>query len=210
MPTWDELFKQEEFRWKEPHPRIVELVPLFKKRGFHKIYDLGCGTGRHLVFLAREGFEVYGSDISETGLEYARRWLEQERLQAELKQSDMISIPYPDGFFDALISIFVIYHTTLDNMKRVIAEIHRVLRSGGLAFLTFPSKRSYRYGQGEEIEKDTFIPNVGPDAGIPHHFSDKEEIETLLKDFKLLEIKLKESIDEQGRRHSHWEVLAER
>lgn len=210
MPTWDELFKQEEFRWKEPYSRVIELAKLFKEKGFKKIYDLGCGTGRHLVYLAKEGFAVYGSDISETGLEYARRWLEQEELQAELKQSDMTTLPYPDAFFDALISIFVIYHATLDNMRKAIAEIHRVLRSGGLAFLTFPSKRSYRYGQGEEIEKDTFIPNVGPDAGIPHHFSDKEEIELLLGDFKILEIKLNEFISEHGRRHSHWEVLAER
>jgi len=63
MPTWDELFAQEEFRWKEPHERVVKLVPLLKGRGFHKIYDLGCGTGRHLGFLAHEGFEIYGSDI---------------------------------------------------------------------------------------------------------------------------------------------------
>jgi len=210
MSTWDELFKREEFRWQEPHQRVVEFVPLLKEGGFHRIYDLGCGTGRHLVFLAREGFEVHGTDISERGLEFASKWLKREGLQAELKQADMTSIPYPEGFFDAVISIYVIYHNTLANMKKTIAEIHRVLRPGGLALLTFISKNDYRYGDGNQIEPDTFAPSMGPDRGTPHHYSDRVEIEALLGQFHILRMDLEERVDEQGQKHSHWQVLAEK
>lgn len=207
---WDELFKREEFRWQEPHQRVVEFVPLLKERGLQRIYDLGCGTGRHLVFLAREGFEVCGSDISKTGLEFASAWLQREGLQAELKQADMTSIPYPRGFFDAVIGIYVIYHSTLANMRKAIAEIHRVLRPEGLALLTFISKNDYRYGNGTQIEPDTFVPNIGPDSGVPHHYSDRAEIEDLLDRFRILKIDLEERVDKQGQRHSHWQVLAEK
>ncbi len=210
MPTWDELFQQEEFRWREPHPAVVEFAKLLKARRLQRVLDLGCGTGRHLIYLAREGFEVHGTDISQTGLTYASQWLSQEGLVAELKQSDMTVIPYPDGFFDAIISIFVIYHGTVEAMSRAIAEIYRVLRCGGLALLTFISTRSYRYGRGEEIEPGTFIPDEGVDAGVPHHYSDREELEDLLKKFAILKMELVEKIDEQGRRHSHWEVVVER
>ncbi len=213
MPTWDELFKQGEFQQREPQPLVVEFAQLLKERGARRVLDLGCGTGRHLVSLAKEGFDVYGVDISETALAYARQWLNQEGLAAELKQSDMTALAYPDGFFDAVISIFVIHHGTVESMTKAIAEIYRVLKAGGLALLTFPSTRSYRYGHGQEIEPGTFIPDIGPDAGILHHYSDREELEDLLKRFTILKIELverTEKIDNQERRHSHWEVVAEK
>lgn len=213
MPSWDEIFKRGEFHRQEPHPLVVEFAQLLKERGARTVLDLGCGTGRHLAYLAQEGFNVYGADISETALEHARQWLNREDFTVELKQSDMTAIAYPDGFFDAVISIFVIYHSTVENMGKAIAEIYRVLKAGGLALLTFLSKRSYRYGNGKEIEPGTFIPDIGPDAGIPHHYSDLKELEDLLKRFTILKIELverTEKIDNQERRHSHWEVVVEK
>ena len=210
MPIWDELFKREEFRWREAHERVVEFAQLLRERSSWRILDLGCGTGRHLVYLAKEGFEPFGIDISPTGLEYARQWLEQEGLQAELKQSDMTEVPYPDGFFDGAISIHVIYHGTLEQMRKAIGEIHRTLKPGGLALLTFQSKRSYRYGRGREIEPNTFIPDIGEDRDVPHHYSDREELEKVLQAFTILEIELLEKLYESGHRSSHWEVLVEK
>jgi len=210
MPTWDELFKQEGFRPREPDHGVIRFAKLLKKKGLRRVLDLGCGAGRHLVYLAREGFEVHGIDIAETGLKYARQWLAKEGLTAEVKRSDMAEIPHPDRFFDAAISIAVIYHGTLEKMRRAIGELHRVLRPGGLALLQFKSKRSFRYGRGKEIEPDTFIPDIGEDAGIPHHYSDREEIEELLQDFAIWEINHMERIFKGGHHSSHWEVWVER
>jgi tellurite methyltransferase len=210
MPTWDELFKREEFRRREPYPRVSEFAQLLKERAARRVLDLGCGTGRHLILLAKEGFEVYGLDISPTGLEEARRWLEEEGLRAELKEGDMTSLPYPEGFFDGAISIHVIYHGTLEQMRKAIGELHRTLRPGGLALLTFQSRRSYRYGRGVELEPHTFAPDVGPDAGIPHHFSDLRELGELLEEFIVRELRLVERLHEDGERSSHWEALLER
>lgn len=210
MPTWDELFKRAEFRQEEPYHGVLRFAELLKERGLRRVLDLGCGAGRHLVYLAKEGFEVYGTDISATGLEHARRWLSAEGLKAELKRSDMSEIPYSDRFFDAMISLFVIYHGTLEKMRRAIAEVHRVLRPGGLALITFKSKRSFRYGRGEELEPDTFIPDIGEDSGVPHHYSDREELEELLQDFAIREINHMERISDLGYHSSYWEVWVER
>lgn len=210
MPTWDELFKQEKFRPREPDHGVVRFAKLLREKGARRVLDLGCGAGRHLVYLAKEGFEVHGIDISETGLEHARRWLAREGLTAALKRSDMTEIPYPEGFFDAVISVAVIYHGTLAQMRRAIGEVHRVLKPGGFALLQFKSKRSYRYGRGEEIEPDTFIPDTGEDAGVPHHYSDREEIEELLQKFTIRVINHMERIFEGGHHSGYWEVWVER
>jgi ubiquinone/menaquinone biosynthesis C-methylase UbiE len=94
-------------------------------------------------------------------------------------------------------------------MQSVVAEIQRVLKRGGIALVSLQSKRGYRYRCGEEIECDTFITNVGADAGVPHHYSDFAEIEKLFDRFVIRRVELEEHIEE-GNRHSHWQVVAEK
>jgi SAM-dependent methyltransferase len=209
MAKWNELFTQEDFLWKDPHEQVVALVPLLRRRGARRILDLGCGAGRHTVYLARGGFEVIATDIAENGLAHAREWLARENLQAELKHSDMIHIPYSAGSFDALISIYVIYHKTYSGMKRAVAEVHRILKAGGLALISLQSTRGWRYRQGKEIEPNTFILEKGADAGVPHHYSDLAEIADLFKRFIVRKVELEERLEENNR-HSHWQVLVEK
>jgi SAM-dependent methyltransferase len=209
VPTWNELFRQEEFRWKNPHEQVVALVPIMRERGARRVLDLGCGAGRHTVYLAREGFEVYGTDIAENGLAHTREWLARENLRAELKQSDISHVPHRADIFDAVISIYVIYHKTYAGMQHVVAEIHRVLKPSGLALISLQSSRGWRYGQGQEIEPNTFILTDGADAGVPHHYSDLAEITDLFKHFAVRKIELEERF-EGSNRHSHWQVLVEK
>lgn len=209
LSVWDELFKRGEFRWREPHEKVVGLVGTLRERGVHRVLDLGCGAGRHLIYLSQQGFQVHGIDIAETGLKHARRWLEEEGHTARLAMGDIARLPYAGGSFEALLSLYVIYHSTLDRMREAISEIHRVLQPGGLGLVTFLSTRSDRYGQGEEIAPNTFITSSGADSGTPHHFSDRAEVEELLADFARFEIELAETVD-HGHRHSHWQVLIER
>jgi ubiquinone/menaquinone biosynthesis C-methylase UbiE len=209
MPTWNELFTRDEFRWKNPHDQVVALVSILRERGARRVLDLGCGAGRHTVYLAREGFEVSATDIAENGLKLAREWLGRENLSAELKQSDISHIPYPSDFFDAVISIYVIYHKTYADMQQVVAEIHRVLKPGGIALISLQSSRSWRYGRGQEIEPNTFILMNGADAGVPHHYSNLAEIADLFKHYAIRKIEQEERFEESNR-HSHWQVLVEK
>jgi SAM-dependent methyltransferase len=189
---------------------VVSFVHELKRRGARCVLDLGFGAGRHVIYLAREGFEVCGIDISPRGLEYTRAWLLREGLHADLKLSDMTVIPYPDRCFDAVISTYVIHHNTLDNIRRCVAEMHRVLVPGGRILATVQSKRGYRHGKGQEIEPDTYIPDTGLDAGIPHHFFDKAGLRDLFAAFAIISLVLDEGLEEGKYLHSHWVVTVER
>ncbi|RLE71790.1 MAG: class I SAM-dependent methyltransferase, partial [Thermoprotei archaeon] len=68
MEVWDKVFERGEFSLLEPQPEVVELIPILKKRKAMRILELGCGAGRNLILLAREGFHVYGVDISRIAL----------------------------------------------------------------------------------------------------------------------------------------------
>jgi SAM-dependent methyltransferase len=190
MPVWDDLFKQGEFRWQEPDPRVVELTGLLKEKGPQRVLDLGCGSGRHLVYLAKHGLPSYGLDISEAGLELAHQRLEREGFgvgmhgrASLLVRSEMTLIPFRNGSFEGLIGIHVIQHQRLQGIRQTMREIRRVLCPGGLLFLTFPGRRDHRFGQGKELEPNTFIANAGPDSGVPHHYCNLAEIEELLGGF---------------------------
>jgi len=66
--------------------------------------------------------------------------------------------------------------------------MYRTLKNGGIVMTTFISTKSSEYGKGTEIEPNTVIPNSGPEAGVPHHFTDKEEVIRLMSAFKKIDL----------------------
>ena len=116
----------------EPHEDMPGIVQLLKDRGASTILDLGSGTGRHIVYLARNGLSVFGLDNSPEGIEATRQWLVEEGLDAGLRLQNMTErLPYGDSFFDAVISVQVIHHADIATIRRVVEEVRRVLKQGG-------------------------------------------------------------------------------
>ena len=77
--AWDKAFQEKGRIWTNPQEDILWLTKRWKKEGVKRILDLGCGTGRHAVYLAKNGFEVYGMDIAKTGIKIAKEWLKKEK-----------------------------------------------------------------------------------------------------------------------------------
>ena len=71
---WDKIFKQYGKFFTKPQEDILKIVRLFKKKGVKRVLDLGCGSGRHIVCLAKQGFKVYGIDIAPEGIKIAKNW----------------------------------------------------------------------------------------------------------------------------------------
>jgi len=85
MQKWNEAFKKQGRIFTEVQEDIPSVSELLKKRDAKRILDLGFGSGRHVVYLAGEGFDVHGIDISREGLRITRSWLEEKNLKASLK-----------------------------------------------------------------------------------------------------------------------------
>lgn len=208
MASWDDMFRAGHFRLEEPQEQVVKIVSALRENNVIRVCDLGCGPGRNLIFLADQGFEVYGVDISETALEMTRQKAAKLGLKVNLMKGDMTSLLFPDLFFDAVICVYVIYHGTLYSIKRTLLEIRRVLRPGGFVLVTFQTRRSHKYGSGKEIEPNTFVQQEPPELGIIHHFSDETEVRLLMEQFQILNVELEELSTKNGNQHSHWQVLA--
>jgi len=194
MPDWEKIFKEKGYVFVDFHPDILKLTTIFKNGDVKKILDIGCGTGRHIVHFSRQGFEVSGFDASQTALGLSMKWLKDEGLFADLSLSRMEEqFPYPDCFFDAVISIQVIHHNLMQDILASIREVERVLKIGGYLFITVPifgpkPENPEDDWNLHQVEDGTFIPQSGPESGIPHHYFTEEELHEVLRNFKILEM----------------------
>ncbi|MHA1769887.1 MAG: class I SAM-dependent methyltransferase [Candidatus Thorarchaeota archaeon] len=202
MPDWDEIFRTQGHLFREPHSEMPRLLSLFKKNNVRRVLDLGCGTGRHLVYFAGQGIEMYGTDSSLSALALAKEWIDEEGLSANVSEHRMEhDFPFDNGFFDAVISIQVIHHNLMREIRHTIREIHRVLRVGGLVFVSVPVLQTGPIPREidwhlEEVEDRTYVPQRGPESGIPHHYFTEQSLRSAFLAFDILDV----FIDDTGHR----------
>ncbi len=188
--AWNEIFKQEGKVFAEPHEDMAGIAQLLKGKGANTILDLGCGSGRHVIYLAQNGFTVSGLDNSPEGIAMTRQWLADEGLPADLRLQNMMErLPYQDAFFDAVISVQVIHHARLATIRNIVQEIGRILKKEGFIFITTPTLK-HEGETFEEIEPRTFIPLDGWEKGLPHHYFTPEELRVVFADFEVIDIHL--------------------
>ena len=95
--------------------------------------DLGCGTGTLTLLIKSRHHqaEVLGLDADPKVLEVARRKAARARLNVGLDHGMAFELPYPDAFFDRVISSLLFHHLMPENKERTLREVFRVLRPGG-------------------------------------------------------------------------------
>jgi len=172
-----------------------------------RVLDLGCGAGRHLIYMANQGFESHGIDISETGLNLTKDRLRKRNFEARIIKCNMNLLPYIDSCFDAVISLHTIYHQKIEEIRETISEIHRLLRKEGFLLVSFLSEKTYSCGKGVKVEENTFVGQEGVEKGVLHHFTDEEEIRRLFKSFKIVNMELRER-EVEGKLRSRWILIA--
>lgn len=209
--AWDWKRAAEPF-WLRPHEEVYRIMPELLARPGRRALDLGCGIGRHLVYLVENGFDVHGCDLSPDGVEACRQALEPMGLAGRVTVADMRQLPYGDAVFEVILAVHVLYHGTRADVVQALAEARRVLAPEGLLFVTFNDRSNSSYGRGVEVEPHTFVREEGLEAGIPHHYVDRTALLELLDGFVPLRLSLKsdEKLLAATGPSAHWSVLAAR
>jgi SAM-dependent methyltransferase len=115
-------------------PLDRELLARFASEvGTGPVYDLGCGPGQTTAFLHGLGAVVCGLDLSEELLREAR----QRHHQLKFEQGDMLALPLADASVAGVVAFYAIVHFSPHQLRRALAEIHRVLQPGGRLLLAF-------------------------------------------------------------------------
>ena len=109
-----------------------------------RVLDAGCGYGRNIVYLLREGAEVFALDQDAEGIEHVRRLSSslETGLPAENFQVGSIErMPFADGFADVVICSSVLHFARDEaHFRNMLADLWRVLRPGGMLFCRLGSR----------------------------------------------------------------------
>jgi SAM-dependent methyltransferase len=193
-PThWEKIYKTDPIVHPEPRPVVIRFTELLREHNLSSALDLGCGTGRHLVYMAKNGLHLTGTDNAPSGLSLTRQWLNEEGLRANLVLSDMRrSLPFASGFFDALVSTQVIHHALLSEVLGTAREIERVVRPGGMILVSVPARKAIMEDSPEQeiIEPNTFVPTSGSEKGLPHHLFTPEEFREAFPNFEVTNLQV--------------------
>ncbi len=140
--VWDASVRRGYDRWaaiydREANPLIALEEPVVREAlgevAGLAVLDLGCGTGRHSVWLANAGAAVTALDFSAGMLDEARTKPGAETVRFVVHDLHE-PLPFEEGSFDRVVSGLVLEH--LRELRTFFAEAHRVLRPGGRAVVS--------------------------------------------------------------------------
>ena len=118
--------------------RIEEVVGSFGPyRSNNRLLDVGCGTGSYLSAAASQGWDARGVEVSKSALEQARS------AGLNVFEGELGEASYPDAYFDVVTAVEVLEHVSAP--LELVREIARVLRPGGLFWITTPHIRGLSY-----------------------------------------------------------------
>ncbi len=133
---FEDLYETEEKMWWFAGMREISaaLLDEFSPKNIENILDIGCGTGLNLEWLKRYGAHeasIKGLDVEAVALSFCRA-----RGQHYLVQASATDLPFPDEYFDLVTSFDVLVQLPGESSdKQAIAEMHRILKPGGIAFV---------------------------------------------------------------------------
>ncbi|MFL0253166.1 class I SAM-dependent methyltransferase [Clostridium neuense] len=167
-------------------PFVIKANDTLLKHNCKKAIDLGCGNGRHSLYLNSLGFDVYASDIDCSKIIKNTKKLNLSNLT--IREHSFTAIPYDDDFFDVVLCTSTLHHAILSDIKQGINEVYRTLKPKSYFVFDFLSTLDTSYGIGTEIEKNTFIGSRTGEENIPHHYADENELKALLNNFSFANI----------------------
>lgn len=112
----------------------LELLFDIPQRG--RVLDVGCATGRSLLWYkrVRSDLEYYGIDVGDVK--------EQMPAFVHFCQGDAQTMSYSDEMFDFVVVRHLFEHVSLDERLNILKECYRVLKNGGVLFVLSPSEES--------------------------------------------------------------------
>jgi len=212
MTGWEKLWRDPEMvkLWDgfPPLPQVVEMEDRLEAEGGGRVLDIGCGLGRHTVYLAARGFEVTATDNAPTAIAACKENLAKADLQANLILAEMTDFPFPDGHFRGIVASHVIHHCYRADLERIIDSIAHKLAPRGYLVWAMPSTRHCHCGKGTEVEPGTWVDPNHQEGPLPHHYCTEAEVRELLHGYDILSMVEQETRVSEVGSHFHWRVLA--
>jgi len=186
---WSQVDKS---RWTRASDEFLPVALRWKELNKQTVLDIGCGRGRHSLFLAEMGFDVTATDISPEGIAQLEEEAKRRKLENKIQTlvCDMLEIPFKNDTFDCVLGFLSITHTDYAGLKKLVSKITDMLKKSGRIYVTFNSKNSPAFLEKSNVKIDdyTIIKTRGLEKDIPHTYLEYNDVIKLLVNFNILKV----------------------
>jgi len=194
---WGKRFNEEGKIWGEsPSKSAHYALELFLRHDIKSILVPGSGYGRNTKLFSSSGFDVVGIEISETADSFAKQFDPMSRFY----NGSVLDMSFDAAKYDA-IYCFNVLHLFRESERRLfLQECVGRLREQGLVFFTVFSDEEPSFGQGKEVERNTYESR----PGRPVHYFTEDDLREHFRDFEIIEMgTLQDPEDHGGQPHTH-------
>ena len=178
---WNTQFSKYNHIWGETPSKSAEIaLSLFRKHEVNKILVPGSGYGRNSKLFSTSGFEVTGIEISEEACALAQEY----DPATKLYNGSFLDDNLVQGRYQGIYCFNVLQLFLKPDRIGFVRKCAQLLSPQGLMFFTGISDQDASFGQGEEVEENTFA--VQPDK-ILHYFT-LDDLNIHFEGFKILEV----------------------
>ena len=133
---WEERYAQKKTPWDtgRPNSHLVQLVAMWPRSGGN-VLDIGCGTGTNAIWLAQQGFQVSGIDISSRAIELAKQRAKESGVECCFAADDFLSRQTAGSSFSLLFDRGCFHCMGTDERRsRFVSQAAASLEPGGMWF----------------------------------------------------------------------------
>jgi ubiquinone/menaquinone biosynthesis C-methylase UbiE len=174
-----------------PSPFSLIAEPMFKRKS--TILELGCGVGRDAIFFSENGHKVVATDGSNVVISENKKRLNDTGIEFDVLNM-LKKFPFSSSTFDTVYSNLSLHYYTYKATPKIIKEVHRVLKTGGVFAFSCKSKDGH-FNNGTKIDENIYV-NANNHA---IHFFDKSYVTKLLSGLFLIEYLDEVEEDYEGR-----------
>jgi ubiquinone/menaquinone biosynthesis C-methylase UbiE len=188
------------------YPYYLQFLNLEAMRG-KRVLEIGIGSGFSLQRIAQVAQDCYGLDLSANTLQLNRARDRHFKLGLNLIHASATAIPLADNSLDFIVSVGCLHH--IPDIGSATAEIHRVLKPGGIFKGMVYNRHSYRYQvyiplsrrfspQWQGKTTQDCVNEMYDGAGNPYGtVYSRAEVARLFRDFEIVDIQTENFVGEE-------------
>jgi len=115
---------------------MVKTLKKYKKYG--KSLDIGCGSGRSMLLMQKQGFDVWGCELNLNSKDFAPASLE-----GRIFYKDFVKCNFPSKSFDIITMFQSLEH--INNLDELFKEIIRIIKDDGIVYIYVPNMEFFEF-----------------------------------------------------------------